>query len=259
MGTKIEWTNKVWNPVSGCTKVSEACQNCYAEVMARRLSGMPGSKEKYKDGFKVTIHPESLYEPYKWKKPCMVFVCSMGDLFHDDVPIQFIDEVMNVISENPQHTFQILTKRAGAMYSYFQHEDVPKNAWLGVTCESAKHYDRVSLLRDINRVSLLTDFHSKTVKFLSCEPLLGDMADINLDGIDWVITGGESGSRARRTPIEWFRNLRDRCVETGTPFFFKQWGAFGPDGIKRSKYLNGSVLDGQQWKQMPLIKQDDND
>lgn len=251
MGTKIEWTNKVWNPVSGCTKVSEACQNCYAEVMARRLSGMPGSKEKYKDGFKVTIHPESLYEPYKWKKPCMVFVCSMGDLFHEDVPFEYIDKVINVIENTPQHTYQLLTKRTFRMAEYFGvHSDIPSNVWLGTTCESRKHYDRIDCL---------SGFDCENVKFLSCEPLLGDMADINLDGIDWVITGGESGSRARRTPIEWFRNLRDRCVETGTPFFFKQWGAFGQDGIKRSKYQNGSVLDGQQWKQMPHIKQDDND
>lgn len=251
MGTKIEWTNKVWNPVSGCTKVSEACQNCYAEVMAKRLSGMPASKEKYKNGFKPTLHPECLNEPYKWKKPSMVFVVSMGDLFHKHVPFEYIDEVMKVIEDCPQHTFQILTKRAMRMAGYFsQHHSVPKNVWLGVTCENSKYYDRVNHLKGIK---------GATVRFLSCEPLLGDMADINLDGIDWVITGGESGSRARRTPIEWFRNLRDRCVETGTPFFFKQWGAFGPDGIKRSKYQNGSVLDGQQWKQMPLIKQDDND
>ena len=245
--TKIEWASKVWNPVTGCTKISEACQNCYAEVMAKRLSGMPSSKEKYKNGFKVTLHPDCLEEPYKWKKPCMVFVCSMGDLFHEDIPFEYIDKVMTVIRDNPQHTYQILTKRASRMNIYFDkyHRGIPpKNAWIGVTCENSKHYVRIDILREIE---------GATVKFLSCEPLLGDMGDIDLEGIDWVITGGESGTRARRTPVEWFRNLRDRCVETNTPFFFKQWGAFGEDGVKRSKYTNGSLLDGVKWKQMPKV------
>lgn len=240
--TKIEWASKVWNPVTGCTKVSEACQNCYAEVMAKRLSGMPASKEKYKNGFKVTLHPECLEEPYSWKKPTMCFVVSMGDMFHEEVPFAYIDKVLDVIYENPKHTFQILTKRADRMFGYFENNRLPKNVWLGITCENSKHYDRIAYLRAIPNAS---------IRFLSCEPLLGDMADIDLAGIDWVITGGESGTRARRTHVEWFRKLRDRCVETNTPFFFKQWGAFGEDGVKRSKYANGSLLDGVEWKQMP--------
>lgn len=243
--TKIEWTEKTWNPVTGCTKVSESCRNCYAEVMAKRLSGMPASREKYKNGFKVTLHPDSLNEPYKWKKPSMVFVCSMGDLFHNDVPLDYIDKVMQVIRECPQHTFQILTKRASRMNIYFDeyHRGIPpKNVWLGVTCENENYAIRIKILREIKGAS---------VKFLSCEPLLGDLSKINLDGIDWVITGGESGVNARRTPVEWFRTLRDRCVEINTPFFFKQWGAWGEDGVKRSKYKNGSLLDGKEWKQMP--------
>lgn len=243
MATKIEWTEKTWNPTSGCDKVSVACLNCYAEVMAKRLSGMPGSKEKYKNGFKVTLHPECLNEPYSWKKPTMVFVVSMGDLFHKDVPFEYIDKVMKVIEDNPQHTFQILTKRARRMAEYFlKHHAVPKNAWIGVTCENRDYYERIDCLRAITKAS---------VRFLSCEPLLGDMSDINLNGIDWLITGGESGNRARRTPIEWFRGLRESCRRWNVPFFFKQWGAWGEDGVKRSKYLNGSMLDGEEWKQMP--------
>ena len=240
--SKIEWTECVYNPITGCSKVSEACKNCYAETMTHRLMGMPASKEKYKNGFAVTLHPEELEVPYRWKKPRMVFVCSMGDLFHEDVPHEYITKVLKVIRENPKHTFQILTKRAQRMWSYFNMYKVPENAWIGVTCESPNHYDRVDYLRGIPQ---------NCVKFLSCEPLLGDMGDIDLTGIDWVICGGESGVRARRTPVEWFRSIRDRCIENETAFFFKQWGAWGEDGIKRSKYENGSVLDGQTWKQYP--------
>lgn len=241
--TKIEWTDKTWNPAHGCTKVSEACLNCYAEVMARRLQG--NHIKSYENGFKPTLNPDVMKDPYKWKEPSMVFVCSMGDLFHREVPCDYIDQVMQVIRENPQHTFQILTKRAGRMAKYFMGgagKGVPQNAWLGVTCESADYYDRIDLLRWID---------AAPVRFLSCEPLLGEMNDINLDGIDWVITGGESGPCARRTPIEWFRGLRDACREQNTPFFFKQWGTWGPDGIKRSKKENGSILDGETFKEYP--------
>lgn len=248
--SKIEWTEKTWNPVTGCTKISEACENCYAEVMAKRLSGMPASKEKYRNGFKLTIHPEALEEPYKWKKPSMVFVCSMGDLFHKDVPTSFIDSVIKVIEDNPQHTFQLLTKRAKRMFLFFYESgrEIPKNCWLGVTCESGKHKERVDYLRLLEA----------PVRFVSCEPLLGNMNDIDLDGIDWVITGGESGVNARRTPADWFRGLRDACRRWNTPFFFKQWGAWGADGVKRSKYKNGSLLDGKEWKQYPVNRQNNH-
>lgn len=230
----------------GCTKVSEACQNCYAEVMAKRLSGMPASKEKYKNGFKVTLHPECLEEPFSWKKPTMVFVCSMGDLFHEDVPFDFIGKVIRVIKWCPGHTFQILTKRAERMKEYFNFRHVgpiPKNLWLGVTCESANHYDRINALCCIKK--------DVSVRFLSCEPLMGYLDNINLDGIDWVITGGESGSCARHTPADCFRDLRDRCIKANVPFFFKQWGAYGEDGKKRNKKDNGCLLDGREWKQYP--------
>ena len=242
--TKIEWTERTWNPVTGCTKVSEACQNCYAEVMARRLQKMPGSAEKYRNGFQVTLHPECLTEPLTWKQPQMVFVVSMGDLFHRDVPFDYIDRVMEVIENCPHHTFQLLTKRAYRMFDYFcnwRKKEVPQNVWLGVTCERGKYKERIDLLTLIDA----------PVRFLSCEPLLGDMADINLDGIDWVITGGESGPCARRTPIEWFRGLRDACRRWNVPFFFKQWGTWGADGIKRSKKENGSILDGETFKEYP--------
>lgn len=248
MATKIEWTEKTWNPVTDCTKMSEACENCYAEVMAKRLSGMPASKEKYKNGFNLTLHPETLEEPLKLKKPTMVFVVSMGDLFHKDVPFEYIDKVMDVIRRTPQHTYQLLTKRPSRMETYCNHpingETIPRNVWLGTTVESSKYYFRIEYLRNI---------HCDNVKFLSCEPLLGPMNDINLDGIDWVITGGESGIMARRTPVEWFRGLRDACLRWNTPFFFKQWGAWGPDGVKRSKKENGCLLDGMEWKQMPEV------
>ena len=239
--SKIEWTEKTWNPMTGCTKYSQACTNCYAEVMAKRLSGMPASREKYKNGFKLTLHPESLEEPLKWKKPQMVFVVSMGDLFHEDVPFEFIDRVFGIIRKTPQHTYQVLTKRAKRMAEYFDTRFTPKNVWLGVTCEHAQHYQRISYLRQI----------PATVRFLSCEPLMSDMHDIYLGGIDWVITGGESGVNARRTPADWFRILRDQCRRSNVPFFFKQWGAWGEDGVKRSKYANGSLLDGREWKEYP--------
>jgi protein gp37 len=164
------------------------------------------------------------------------------------VPFEYIDRVLDVISETPQHTYQLLTKRADRMHEYFESMALdycpPKNMWLGVTCESSKYFNRIEWLKMIELPN---------VKFLSCEPLLGDLSDINLDGIDWVITGGESGVCARRTSVEWFRNLRDRCVETDTSFFFKQWGTWGEDGIKRGKKDNGCMLDGREWKQYPKV------
>ena len=226
----------------GCTKVSSACEHCYAEVMARRLQG--NHIKSYENGFKPTLNPDVLKDPYKWKKPSMVFVCSMGDLFHRDVPFEYIDRVLEVIENCPHHTFQLLTKRAYRMFDYFcnwRKKEVPQNVWLGVTCEKGKYKERIDLLTLIDA----------PVRFLSCEPLLGDMADINLDGIDWVITGGESGPCARRTPIEWFRGLRDACRRWNVPFFFKQWGTYDEYGNKRNKKENGCLLDGREWKQYP--------
>lgn len=244
MATKIEWTEKTWNPVSGCTKVSEACQNCYAEVMARRLQG--NHIKGYEQGFKVTLHPERLTEPLAWKKPTMVFVVSMGDLFHQDVPFTFIDNIMQVIRQTPQHTYQLLTKRPDRMANYFQtRHGAPQNCWLGTTCESSRHYDRIDALRTVPGGS---------VRFLSCEPLLDNMPDIPLDKIDWLIMGGESGPRARPTAPQWFRSLRDAVLATRrVRIFFKQWGAWGADGVKRSKKENGATLDGDEWKEWPEV------
>lgn len=241
MATKIEWTDRVWQPMHGCTKVSSACAHCYAEVMARRLQG--NHIKSYEEGFKPTLNPAALDIPFRWKKPSMVFVCSMGDLFHKDVPFEYIVKVMDVINRNPLHTFQILTKRAERMATFFREVPVPANAWIGVTCESFNYYDRIDWLRSIDA----------PVRFISCEPLMGYLYDINLEGIHWVITGGESGNCARFIPSDCFRDLRDRCIEANVPFFFKQWGAFGEDGKKRSKEKNGCLLDGKEWKQMPLI------
>lgn len=243
--SKIEWTDKTWNPVTGCTKVSEACQNCFAEVMARRLSGMPASKDKYSQRFALTLHPEALGEPYHWTTSHTVFVCSMGDLFHENVPMSFQSDVMEVISNCPHHIFQILTKRPQNMLRFFNVFEVPKNAWLGVTCENAAHYDRIDVLRQIK---------DAPVRFISAEPLLGDMSDIDLSGIDWVIAGGEVSPRARRTDPDCFRSLRDRCTTAGVPFFFKAWGTYGEDGVKRSKNANGHLLDGLVWRELPTRK-----
>lgn len=244
MATKIEWTEKTWNPVSGCTKISEACQNCYAEVMARRLQG--NNIKGYEQGFKVTLHPERLTEPLTWKRPQMVFVVSMGDLFHQDVPFTFIDNIMQVIRETPRHTYQLLTKRPDRMANYFQtRHGAPLNCWLGTTVENSRHYDRIDHLRAVP---------GGVVKFLSCEPLLGNMPDIDLDKIDWVIMGGESGACARPTDPHWFRSLRDAVLATHrVRLFFKQWGTWGADGVKRSKKDNGCTLDGETWKEYPEI------
>ena len=181
----IEWTEMSWNPITGCTKVSSGCTNCYAEVMSRRLKAM--GQYKYRNAFDVTLHEDVLSEPFKWKKPHNIFVCSMSDLFHEKVPFEFIDKVIDTINSTPRHNYQILTKRAIRMNEYFTSHKIPENAWLGVTVDLSNSKDRIDYLR------LLT----ATIKFLSCEPLLEDLGEMNLKGIDWVIVGGESGVRAR--------------------------------------------------------------
>ena len=238
--TKIEWTERTWNPVTGCTKQSAGCAHCYAETMARRLTamGMP----KYKNGFKPTIHPESIEEPKQWKHGCTIFVCSMSDLFHPDVPFEFIDCVMQTIAETPQHRYQLLTKRAERMAEYFKNREVPRNAWLGVTVENISTKPRMEALRAIK---------TESVKFLSCEPLLEDLGQMDLTDIDWMIVGGESGPLARPMKPDWVRKLRAQAQEQHTAFFFKQWGTYGEDGIKRSKHANGKILDGVVVQQMP--------
>lgn len=238
--SKIEWTDKTWNPVTGCTKQSEGCAHCYAEVMARRLKGM--GQVKYKNAFKLTIHPEDLDEPKKWTKAHNIFVCSMGDLFHKDVPFEFIDKVMQTIRETPHHRYQILTKRAERMQEYFATHPVPQNTWLGVSVEVQSSRFRIDCLRNL----------PASVRFLSCEPLLEDLGQMDLTGINWIIVGGESGMQARPMQEAWVLNVKRQAEEAGAAFFFKQWGTWGQDGIKRNKHANGKLLQGQVVQQMPI-------
>lgn len=239
--TKIQWTERTWNPMHGCTKYSEGCLHCYAEVMAGRLQG--AGVKSYRQGFKPTLNPDALDEPKRIKKPSMFFVCSMGDLFHKDVPFEFINKVMECIEDCPQHTFQILTKRTERMADYFRMEyGVPANAWIGTTVEHPKVKHRIDCLRSIKHA---------TVRFLSCEPLLGYLGDLDLTGIDWVIVGGESGQRARKMSKEWALSVQHQCNEQGVPFFFKQWGTWGEDGIKRNKKENGCLIDGEVRQEWP--------
>ncbi len=237
--SKIEWTDKTWNPVTGCTKISEGCMHCYAEVMARRLKGM--GKEKYKNAFLLTLQPDALSEPKKWLQPHNVFVCSMGDLFHEKVPFEFIDKVLQTIRETPQHRYQILTKRAERMYEYFTSHAVPSNVWLGTTIESQRNIYRIEYLRNLDAV----------VKFLSCEPLLEDLGKLDLTGINWVIVGGESGMQARPMKEQWVLNIMEQCKCNDVAFFFKQWGTWGKDGIKRNKHANGKEIVGKIIQEMP--------
>lgn len=234
--SNIEWTEMTWNPVTGCTKISEGCKNCYAELFTRRLKAM--GVKKYSDGFNVHIHPESLNEPYTWKKSKVVFVNSMSDLFHEKVPVEFIQEVFKVMKDNPQHVFQVLTKRADVLL-YYDKEGLlnwSHNIWMGVSVEN-----------DWNkkRIELLSQTRART-KFLSCEPLIGPIGEMNLDEIDWVIVGGESGLKARPMKKEWVIDIKDQCVEKGVSFFFKQWGG-------KNKKKAGRELEGKTWDEMPEI------
>ena len=239
--TKIEWTDKTWNPITGCTKISAGCANCYAEIMSKRLQAM--KQDKYKNGFILTMHNNVLDEPIKWKKPHTIFVCSMSDLFHENVPFSFIDKVMETIKSTPQHNYQILTKRANRMAEYFSDKSIPKNAWLGVTVDIASSKSRIDFLRNLNA----------PIKFLSCEPLLEDLGDMNLDGIDWVIVGGESGAKARPMKEEWVQSIKVQTEKQGSAFFFKQWGTWGSDGIKRNKKANGKLINGKVYQAMPTL------
>ena len=237
--TKIEWTDKTWNPVTGCTKKSEGCVHCYAEVMARRLKGM--GQLKYRNAFSLTLHPEDLDEPKKWRKPHNIFICSMGDLFHEDVPFEFVDKVMKTIRETPWHRYQILTKRAERMEEYFLSHSVPSNAWLGVTVEVQRTLSRIDNLRHL----------PASVRFLSCEPLLEDLGHMDLEGVDWIIVGGESGTQARPMKEEWVLNIKRQAEEQDIAFFFKRWGTWSRDGVKRNKHVNGKLLEGKIIQQMP--------
>ena len=229
-----------WNPVTGCTKVSPGCKYCYAEAMARRLRAMkaPG----YENGFEITLLPERLLLPRKRKKPTTYFICSMSDLFHEDIDFDFINRVINTIVLSPWHTYQILTKRAERMRCFFSKRAVPANAWLGVSVENRKH--------GMPRLRHLTEINAR-VKFLSCEPVLEDLGCLDLSGIHWVIVGGESGAKGRPMKPEWVMSLKAQCERYDTALFFKQWGTRGADGVKRSKKSNGRVLSGRTWDARP--------
>lgn len=234
MATKsaIEWTESTWNPVTGCTKISAGCKHCYAERMAKRLHAM--GQPNYRNGFKTTCHPDVLGMPLKWKKPQMIFVNSMSDLFHKDVPAAFIDELFFTMNETPWHTYQVLTKRAGRLAQLASRFKWSPNVWMGVTVENAAHVDRIDHLREV----------PAAVRFLSLEPLLGPLPNLNLDGINWVIVGGESGPGARPMDPEWVTDLRDQCLKADVPFFFKQWG-----GVQKKKA--GRLLEKRTWDEMP--------
>ena len=210
--------------------------------MARRLCAM--RVDKYKNGFQVTLHEDCLNEPVQWRKPRTIFVCSMSDLFHKDVPFEFIDKVLTVIERTPQHRYQILTKRADRMAEFFSTRTVPANVWLGVTVDVKTSKPRIDALRSIN---------GAPIRFLSCEPLLEDLGALDLNGIDWIIVGGESGHQARPMKEEWALNIKRQVDDAGKAFFFKQWGTWGSDGVKRNKHKNGKQLDGKICQAMPEI------
>lgn len=237
MATKssIEWTESTWNPLTGCTKVSPGCKHCYAERMAKRLHAM--GQPHYANGFKLTLHPQALEIPLSWKKPQIIFVNSMSDLFHKDVPIDFIQQVFDVMRRADWHTFQVLTKRAERLLEVDPQIDWPSNVWMGVSVENQDYKFRIDHLRQT---------HAK-IKFLSLEPLLGPLCRLNLKGINWVIVGGESGPGARPLQEEWVIDIRDQCKAKHVPFFFKQWG-----GVHKKRA--GRSLQGRTWDEMPPLQ-----
>ncbi len=238
--SRIEWTEQTWNPTIGCTKVSPGCKNCYAESMARRLKAM--GLKGYERGFNLALMPERLAEPLERRKPTVYFVNSMSDLFHEKVPFDYVESVFQVMAQAHWHTFQVLTKRAERMRDFCRTRRVPPNVWLGVSVENRKHgVPRIDVLREVDA----------TIRFLSVEPLLEDVGRMDLSDIHWVIVGGESGPRARPMRAEWAENVRRQCLEADVAFFFKQWGAWGADGQRRSKKANGRELNGQSWDGMP--------
>jgi protein gp37 len=210
--SNIEWTEKTWNPTTGCNKLSAGCKFCYAEIMSHRLKAM--GVEKYKNDFEITVHPSSLNAPFEWKKPSLIFVNSMSDLFHKDVPLQFIKQVFKVMNETPQHTYQVLTKRGDILFKYHQQLNWTKNIWMGVSVENELVTDRIDFLRHTNA----------HVKFLSLELLIGPLTNLNLENIDWAIVGGESGHKARPIEYAWVNDIQRQCNDSGVLFFFKQWG-----------------------------------
>ena len=231
--SKIEWTESTWNPVTGCTKISIGCKNCYAERMALRLKAAGSCN--YTNGFRITLHKHILEIPLHWKQPRTIFVNSMSDLFHKDVPLDFISKVFKVMCQASHHQFQVLTKRSNRLLQLSSSLPWPKNVCMGVTVETADYTFRIDHLKQTDAA----------IKFLSLEPLLGPMPNLDLDGIDWVIVGGESGPGARPVDSKWVIDIRDQCLAANVPFFFKQWG-----GVNKKK--TGRILEGRTWDQIPL-------
>jgi protein gp37 len=235
--TAIEWTNATWNPVTGCTKISTGCDHCYAERFSERFRGVSG--HPFRMGFDLTLRPERLEEPLRWRRPRMIFVNSMSDLFHKLVPFEFVDRVFEAMEAANWHTFQVLTKRSSRMQRYvtrrYGEACAPEHVWLGVSVENRTK---------LSRVRHLAQTPGK-IRFLSIEPLLGPVGTLPLDGIGWVIVGGESGPNARPMKPEWAREVRDQCVARSVPFFFKQWGGIRPKS-------GGRLLDGAEWSQWPV-------
>jgi protein gp37 len=239
--SSIEWTEATWNPTTGCDRTSPGCDHCYAMTLAKRLKAMgvgkyqqDGDPRTSGPGFGITLHEDALDQPRRWRQPRLIFVNSMSDLFHKDVPIGFIRDVLDVMRDTPQHTYQLLTKRSKRLAHDGQRLDWPDNCWIGVSVESANYTFRVDHLRAV----------PAAVRFLSCEPLLGPLGQVELEGIHWVIAGGESGPQARPMLLPWVTELRDQCRTADVPFFFKQWGG-------RTPKANGRDLDGRTWDEMP--------
>lgn len=239
--TSIEWTEATWNPTTGCDRTSPGCDHCYAQALAKRLKAMgspryqiDGDDRTSGPGFRLTLHADLLDQPRRWRQPRTIFVNSMSDLFHSDVPLSFIRDVFDTISETPQHQYQILTKRSKRLASIADDLNWPTNLWMGVSVESERYRFRVDHLRQV----------PAAVRFLSCEPLLGPITGLDLTDIDWVIAGGESGPRARPMLLPWVSDLRDQCQAASVPFFFKQWGG-------RTPKAGGRELEGRTWDDMP--------
>ncbi|MCH8044380.1 MAG: phage Gp37/Gp68 family protein [Planctomycetes bacterium] len=237
--SSIEWTEATWNPVTGCTKISPGCKFCYADRMAKRLQAM--GQPRYANGFDLTLQPDVVELPLRWKKPRVIFVNSMSDLFHEDVPVAFVQKCFEVMVTASQHTFQVLTKRPERVIELQASLPWPDNVWMGTSVENADYSWRAKLIATT----------PAAVRFLSVEPLLGPIRRLPLRGINWVIVGGESGPSARPMSAEWVRDIRGQCSDAGIPFFFKQWGAIGVDGVRRSKKANGRELDGHTWDEFP--------
>lgn len=232
--SKIEWTEVTWNPVTGCSKISQGCKNCYAERMAKRLHAM--GNPRYKNGFKITLHEDLITLPYHWKKPKKIFVNSMSDLFHEDVPLDFIQKTFKTMNNTPQHTYQILTKRSKRLKELSPFLNWTPNIWMGVSVENSDVLFRINDLRETGAF----------IKFLSCEPLLGPLENMNLEGIHWIIVGGESGPNARPMKEEWVWDIKLQCERSNIAFFFKQWG-----GVQKHK--NGRILKGKTYDEFPAL------